>query len=243
MHVCGLLGAGFGVLAPLPLAAVLAGCSRNDGPGLRLVALLTWWIALGMTMVLGLGWGAILSAATLFMVSGGISVVGLVMWWKVATSRERVCADVRAALAHWRSATKAERIAVAVVAAVAVTWLVALTVVPSDNYDSHMYQLPTVAEWLQHGWMARSEQWRHAPSYERSMYHYPGAWNAWYAVVLGMGRHERWGFVVNILPWALYGAAVRALARQADASASAATVAAALAVIDASHTDAKARSL
>jgi len=229
-HVCGLVGVGFALLAPVPLAAALAGCGRSDGPGLRVIALIGWWMALGMTMVLALGWNGTLSSPLLYGMSGVVILIGVIAWSLMAESRARISADINTAWDHWHSALAAERIALAVMTAVAVVWLVALTVVPSDNYDSHMYQLPTAAEWLQHGWMARSEQWRHAPSYERSMFHYPGAWNAWYALVLGMGGHERWVFVPNMLPWALYAAAVRSLARQAGATSSAATLAAALAV-------------
>jgi hypothetical protein len=229
-HLLGLVLALFAVLAPAPLAAVLAGAGRAGGPGLRLVALLAWWIALGVVQVLGLGWCGLLSAATLLATGSGLAVVGLAAWALAAAMRTRLVVDAGAAWERWRTAPARERVALAVLASVAVVWLVALTVVPSDNYDSHMYQLPTVAEWLQHGSVgARSEQWRHAPGYERSMFHYPGAWNAWYALVLGLGGHERWAYLPNLLAWALYGAAVRALARQAGAGATAATLAAALA--------------
>lgn len=229
-HLLGLGLALIGLLAPLPLAAVLAGGCRTGGPGLRLLALLTWWIALGMLEVLALGWCGLLSFPALLAMTLALAAAGTIAWWRADQARSRVRADLGHAWAHWRTAPGAERIALAVLAAVALVWLVALTVVPSDNYDSHMYQLPTVGEWLQHGWFARSEQWRHAPGYERSMFHYPGAWNAWYALVLGLGGHERWAWLPNLLAWALYGAAVRALARQAGATATPATLAAALAL-------------
>ncbi|MBA3687116.1 MAG: hypothetical protein H0W72_17995 [Planctomycetes bacterium] len=125
-----------------------------------------------------------------------------------------------------------ERVVMAAVAATAVTWTVALAVLPIMNYDTLMYQLPVVAEWLQAGSFAgHQEQWVGRATHEPAILHYPGSWNALFLLVVAVTGHDQFVFWPNLVAWGLIGLCTRGVARLHGAAPGGATAAAALAML------------
>lgn len=222
-----LLGA---ALAPLPLATVIAG-RLTGGIGARITALLAVWLLAHGTLVTGLGWARILDGTALLIGYGVLLLTGLALLGRRPDAARGVGAAL-ATLARWRTWPLPERLLAAGVGAALIVAAFALPIVPCANWDTLMYQLPVVAEWLQHGSIhARPAQWWQSWDFDRGILFYPGAWNAQYGWTLALGGHERFAVLPNLVVWLLYGAAIRQLARQAGAAAAPATAAAALAMV------------
>jgi len=230
-HLLGCLLLALGVIAPLPLAVLTASGLRTRESGTRLLAIVVTWILLQSLAVVSLGWCGVLGRGSLVAAEGGILILGAFLWRR-ATGGKALLADLRAAQRAIPTWPVAERALLAVAVSVGVIALLAQPLIPSGNYDTQMYQLPMVAEWLQHGTVqARQEQWQGSATFERGMLFYPGAWNALNAWAIALGGHERWALLPSLLAWVVYGLAIRGLALAAGAARGPALAAAVLALV------------
>lgn len=229
-HLLGCLLLALAALAPLPLAGLVAAALRPRAAGLRLLAGVVAWTMIQSLIVVGLGWCGMLGRPAL--VAAQVAILAVGMWrWRRSTARGGLVADLAASLRGAAAWPIAERALLAVAATVGVVALLAQPLVPSGNYDTHMYQLPMAAEWLQHGTVqARQAQWEGSATFERGMLHYPGAWNALNALAIALGGHERWALLPSLLAAAMYALAIRALALAAGAARGPALAAAVLAL-------------
>ena len=230
-HLCGCLLLALAIIAPLPLAALTASGLRTRDNGTRLLAVLVAWILIQSLIVVSLGWCGVLGRGTLITVEVALLILG-VIGWRRAPGGRALLSDLHTSLHAVPAWPIAERALLAVAVSAGVLALLAQPLIPSGNYDTQMYQLPMAAEWLQHGTVqARQEQWQGSTTFERGMLYYPGAWNALNALALALGGHERWALLPSLLAWAVYGLAIRALARAAGAARGPALAAAVLALV------------
>lgn len=225
-HVLGLLLSLACAAAPLPLAWWLAARTRG-GAAHRVLAALVAWMALQATAVVALGAIGRLELGGLLLVDAGLLVLGLAA---LRDSASRAAAtQLGAALAALRGWSGVERVALIALAGAGAAALAVLTAAPSADYDTWMYQLPQVAEWLQHGRIeARQEQWWWKPTYERGILFYPGAWTALSWSFVAPMRSDQLALMPNLAAWAVLMLAARSLALRLHAPRAHATALAAL---------------
>lgn len=214
------------VALPLPTAALVLAPLRGT-LALRLTALLGLWLVL---LMLAVAIPGLLGALAPAPVALALALLASPLAWPRSRARAwSTLGDlVRAGDALRRQLGGAERLALAGVAAVGTAALATALLAPSRDYDTWMYQLPQVAEWIQHGYAASQEQWRVCESYGNGIVWYPGDWTTlpWLACA-GLGC-DVWALLPNLLAWILLGAGAVGLAQGCGARPAAARIAGAL---------------
>jgi len=207
------------LVAPLPLAAALASADDSDSgsPGHRLLHVAAWWWATQTLLLMLLGCAGWFALTPLLLGEAAVAAVGLVVAWRrraaVAAWSSELDRALRARLAGdggW-----SQRLLMAAGIAMVAVAAIALISIPTENYDSLMYQLPLVAEWVQDGSLhGHQQQWVGKATYEQGILWYPTNWNLLYLLaVLPLG-HDQAVLVPNLLAWVVFGLAISGLARR-----------------------------
>ncbi len=211
--------------APLPLAAALVDGVRGS-LALRAAAAIAMWLALESLCVVGVG-----ATIGLGLPQVAAAELALLLLSRHPVARARVAfAWVRFrrdALARLAELSPLERVALCAIAAVGCGSAAALAFAPSGDYDTWMYQLPQVAEWMQHGLGAGQEEWARKTTFEAGIAYYPGDWTALTWLCCATMRCDVLAEAPNLVAWLLLGLASAALARAIGATRAAAIAGAA----------------
>ncbi len=202
--------------APLPLAAALMDGVRGS-LALRAAALLALWLALESLCVVGTG-----ATIGLGLPQLAIAELALLLASRHPVLRERVAfawvrfrRDAKARLAVL---ARRERLALSAVAAIGCGAAAAMVLAPSGDYDTWMYQLPQVAEWMQHGLGACQEEWARKTTFEAGIAYYPGDWTALTWLCCATLRSDVLAEAPNLVAWLTLGLSCAALARSIGAT-------------------------
>ncbi len=211
------------LVTPIPAALVLAALT----PRLRLLALLAWWSVLPVLIVGAVGWGMVLSPATVVSAHVLVLLGGAALWWRQATTRRDWAAWWQRQRSLWHTLAPAEQHAWRIAALLGTVVTVVSVSVPTPNYDTLMYQWPVVAEWFANGGLRPPlRPWIEATAHNAGISTYPYGWNAWYALVMAVDGRMRGGMLPNLLAAGLLMVATGVLARLAGARPPAARLAA-----------------
>ena len=219
----------FGLLlpaaAPLPLAWCIASRLNTADQSSRLMATALWWCVLACALPVALGWLGWFSALGFMLGNFGFVAVAVSLLWTgriplptLVSRPEHRFALIQLAL-HQRQyhafIIRPEHRSALILAGVLLGGLmIALPILPSDNWDTHMYQLPIVAAWLETGsFTGRPAQWLHDPTFLHGILYYPGAWNALFGEALALAGHGRWCLYPNLAAAILLGLGGAATAR------------------------------
>jgi hypothetical protein len=219
--------------APLPLAWALAiRCRARSGAAHLLLAAGCWWLLVAALAVVATDLCGPLTVARVLMVEALAAFAGLRLWLRDRERAAQAATTLRTGLAGIAGWSAPERWTLAAVACAGLGAAAAMIATPSSDYDTWMYQLPQVAESIQHASLeARQEQWLDKQTYERGILYYPGDWSAvsWLATA-PLGRDTA-TLLPNLVAWLVLGLAARGLALRVGASRANALAAAALAML------------
>jgi len=214
------------VAAPLPLITALSAPLRG-GVLMECIARTALWLVLEVVIVVAIGVSGELTVLRLVLTQGAVAVAGLVARRRVPASTFSM--RLRQVVAECLSGTPAEQLACLAVSGAAVASAAVMVMTPSGDYDSWMYQLPQVAEWVQsHRLGAFQDQWQDTPTFARLIIYYPGNWTALFWLFTAPMHGDALTLLPTLVGWLLLGMSSAGLVRLAQGSRSAALSAAAL---------------
>jgi len=214
------------VAAPLPLIGGLTAALRG-GVLLECIARIALWLVLEVLIVVAIGVSGELTVLRLVLAEGVVAIIGLLArrGVPVSTFSARLRQTARACL----NGPPAEQLACLTVVGAAAASAAVMVMAPTGDYDSWMYQLPQVAEWMQsHRLAAYQDQWRDTPTFARLIIYYPGNWTALFWLFTAPLHDDEFTLLPTLVGWLLLGASSAGLVRLAQGSRGAALGAAAL---------------
>ena len=213
-HLFLLVGA---VIAPVPLVwHIVSNYSvRPAAPPPALshmgLAALALWAVVESLVVTSLGLVGHLRVFELLLVEASLLAFGA---WLMMRDRGRVAFRLCASMwAHSRDLSNwppAERWLLALICGTGLLLFAQEIWIPTQDYDSLMFQLPRVVEWYQHGMLFEPiPQFSAADFINR----YPYAWNTLYLLALAPMGHDQFILVPNLIAWMIFGLAAHGLVR------------------------------
>jgi len=224
MSDLGALGLVLPALAPLPAAWWIASRHAAVGVPAQGCAAVLWWCLLATAGPVVLGWAGWFTVTGFITVNLLLLAVGALGWLHSAPRL-----DLAPLIAAVRQ-DPALRLALLLLGLLGSGLVLALPILPTADWDSHLYQLPLCAEWLHAGSFAgRSAQWTNDATFMRGVLYYPGSWNTLTAEALALTGHVRWSLFPGLMAMVLLVLATAVLARIAGAARGPAALAAVLA--------------
>ncbi len=212
-------------LGPIPLGLVWIRGSENGENSRSLsrnwLILGTVWCALETVLGLGLGTAGWLCLRWLLLGSGMLFAAGTAWWYRRRTPDGP---GVRELLFPSEAPSLSQGLLLGAAFSVLVILLLRLSSEPITDYDTVAYHLPTMAQWVQTGHLARMAQFHDLNSA------YPYNWELLCSLFLFPTHEDFLAAFPNLVIWALFGLAVYNAASRAGATRTAALAAGVAAV-------------
>lgn len=204
---------------PIALATVQADSEAEDlGLAHRWLVMLTVWCGVAAAVAIGLGMAHGLRLPWLVVTMSVLFVVGVVLL------RSRRGSNPCGQLLPTAPLPLTDAVVGGAIASLAFGLLLRVLTRPITDHDSVAYHLPTIAQWVQTGWLARMAQ------FELLVGLYPYSWEAVCALLVLPFHEDCMVALPNLIAWIVLGLGIYRLSMELGAHRTAAMAAAALAL-------------